>query len=30
MAKGVEDTTFYLYNRLISLNEVGGEPDRFG
>ncbi len=30
MAKGVEDTVFYLYNRLVSLNEVGGEPDRFG
>jgi (1->4)-alpha-D-glucan 1-alpha-D-glucosylmutase len=30
MAKGVEDTSFYLYNRLVSLNEVGGEPDRFG
>ncbi|HEY0026119.1 MAG TPA: malto-oligosyltrehalose synthase [Longimicrobium sp.] len=30
MAKGVEDTTFYVFNRLISLNEVGGEPDRFG
>lgn len=30
MAKGVEDTTFYIYNRLISLNEVGGMPDRFG
>ncbi len=30
MAKGVEDTTFYVYNRLISLNEVGGEPERFG
>ena len=30
MAKGVEDTAFYLYNRLISLNEVGGSPDRFG
>jgi (1->4)-alpha-D-glucan 1-alpha-D-glucosylmutase len=30
MAKGVEDTTFYLYNRLVSLNEVGGEPERFG
>ncbi|MDG3005617.1 malto-oligosyltrehalose synthase [Paludisphaera mucosa] len=29
-AKGIEDTTFYIYNRLISLNEVGGEPDRFG
>src|SRR5947209_6810090 len=30
MAKGVEDTAFYVYNRLVSLNEVGGEPDRFG
>jgi (1->4)-alpha-D-glucan 1-alpha-D-glucosylmutase len=30
MAKGVEDTVFYIYNRLISLNEVGGSPDRFG
>ena len=30
MAKGVEDTSFYLYNRLVSLNEVGGEPDVFG
>ncbi len=29
-AKGVEDTAFYVYNRLLSLNEVGGEPDRFG
>jgi (1->4)-alpha-D-glucan 1-alpha-D-glucosylmutase len=29
-AKGVEDTTFYLFNRLVSLNEVGGEPARFG
>ncbi|HEY3997213.1 MAG TPA: malto-oligosyltrehalose synthase [Candidatus Xenobia bacterium] len=29
-AKGVEDTCFFLYNRLISLNEVGGEPQRFG
>ena len=27
MAKGVEDTAFYRYNRLISLNEVGAEPD---
>jgi (1->4)-alpha-D-glucan 1-alpha-D-glucosylmutase len=26
MAKGVEDTSFYIYNRLVSLNEVGGEP----
>ncbi|MQA88631.1 MAG: malto-oligosyltrehalose synthase [Gemmatimonas sp.] len=30
MAKGVEDTSFYIYNRLISLNEVGGETVRFG
>ncbi len=30
MAKGVEDTVFYTYNRLVSLNEVGGAPDRFG
>ncbi len=30
MAKGVEDTTFYIYNRLTSLNEVGGEPAHFG
>jgi (1->4)-alpha-D-glucan 1-alpha-D-glucosylmutase len=30
MAKGVEDTAFYRYNRLISLNEVGGAPDIFG
>jgi (1->4)-alpha-D-glucan 1-alpha-D-glucosylmutase len=29
-AKAVEDTAFYVYNRLISLNEVGGEPSRFG
>ncbi|MBK8175822.1 MAG: malto-oligosyltrehalose synthase [Rhodospirillales bacterium] len=29
-AKGVEDTAFYRFNRLISLNEVGGEPTRFG
>ncbi|MBY0229158.1 MAG: malto-oligosyltrehalose synthase [Gemmataceae bacterium] len=26
MAKGIEDTAFYLYNRLVSLNEVGGHP----
>jgi (1->4)-alpha-D-glucan 1-alpha-D-glucosylmutase len=26
MAKGVEDTTFYCYNRLVSANEVGGNP----
>jgi (1->4)-alpha-D-glucan 1-alpha-D-glucosylmutase len=30
MAKGFEDTTLYVYNRLLSLNEVGGEPSRFG
>ncbi len=29
MAKGVEDTTFYRYNRLTSLNEVGGDPSHF-
>ncbi|MDH4063693.1 MAG: malto-oligosyltrehalose synthase, partial [Acidobacteriota bacterium] len=29
-AKGVEDTAFYRYNVLLSLNEVGGEPDVFG
>ncbi len=30
MAKGVEDTAFYRYHRLTSLNEVGGDPGRFG
>jgi (1->4)-alpha-D-glucan 1-alpha-D-glucosylmutase len=30
MAKGVEDTAFYRYHRLVALNEVGGDPDRFG
>ena len=30
MAKGVEDTAFYLYNRLVCLNEVGGDPAQFG
>ncbi|NWH04486.1 malto-oligosyltrehalose synthase [Desulfobacter latus] len=30
MAKGFEDTLLYHYNRLISLNEVGGEPYHFG
>ncbi|MFV9503348.1 MAG: malto-oligosyltrehalose synthase [Oscillochloridaceae bacterium umkhey_bin13] len=30
MAKGVEDTTFYVYNRLVALNEVGGHPEHFG
>jgi len=29
-AKGVEDTAFYVYNRLVSLNEVGGDPARYG
>jgi (1->4)-alpha-D-glucan 1-alpha-D-glucosylmutase len=29
-AKGVEDTSFYIFNRLVSLNEVGGDPDQFG
>ena len=29
-AKGVEDTAFYIYNRLVSLNEVGGSPEKFG
>ena len=30
MAKGFEDTLLYNYNRLISLNEVGGFPQIFG
>ena len=30
MAKGVEDTTFYRYHRLVALNEVGGDPGVFG
>jgi (1->4)-alpha-D-glucan 1-alpha-D-glucosylmutase len=30
MAKGLEDTAFYRYNRLVSLNEVGGDLHRFG
>jgi (1->4)-alpha-D-glucan 1-alpha-D-glucosylmutase len=30
MAKGVEDTAFYRFHRLSSLNEVGGDPTRFG
>jgi (1->4)-alpha-D-glucan 1-alpha-D-glucosylmutase len=30
MAKGVEDTVFYVYNRLLSLNEVGAGPLQFG
>ena len=30
MAKSLEDTAFYRYNRFIALNEVGGDPSRFG
>jgi (1->4)-alpha-D-glucan 1-alpha-D-glucosylmutase len=30
MAKGLEDTSCYIYNRLLALNEVGGDPRRFG
>ncbi len=30
MAKGLEDTAFYRYNRFVALNEVGGHPDHFG
>jgi (1->4)-alpha-D-glucan 1-alpha-D-glucosylmutase len=30
MAKGVEDTAFYRWTRLVALNEVGGDPDHFG
>ena len=30
MAKGVEDTVLYVYNRLVSLNEVGSQPLHFG
>jgi (1->4)-alpha-D-glucan 1-alpha-D-glucosylmutase len=30
MAKGVEDTSFYRYARLLTLNDVGGDPSRFG
>ena len=29
-AKGIEDTALYVYNRLLSLNEVGADPTRFG
>ncbi len=29
-AKGIEDTAFYVYNRLVSLNEVGSDPTMFG
>ncbi|HTK94640.1 MAG TPA: malto-oligosyltrehalose synthase [Terriglobales bacterium] len=30
MAKGLEDTACYVYNRLVSVNEVGGNPKAFG
>lgn len=30
MAKGLEDTALYIFNRLVSLNEVGGDPSVFG
>ncbi|MFK8183979.1 MAG: malto-oligosyltrehalose synthase [Phormidesmis sp.] len=30
MAKGLEDTLFYVYNRFIGLNDVGGSPEKFG
>ncbi len=30
MAKGAEDTAFYCYTRFVALNEVGGDPGRFG
>jgi (1->4)-alpha-D-glucan 1-alpha-D-glucosylmutase len=30
MAKAVEDTAFYCYGRFLALNEVGGDPSRFG
>lgn len=30
MAKGLEDTAFYRFHRLVSLNEVGGNPGQFG
>ncbi len=30
MAKGMEDTSFYIYERLAAMNEVGGDPRRFG
>lgn len=29
-AKGIEDTAFYRYHRLVSLNEVGADPQHFG
>jgi (1->4)-alpha-D-glucan 1-alpha-D-glucosylmutase len=30
LAKGFEDTTLYIYGQLLALNDVGGDPDRFG
>ena len=30
VAKGVEDTAFYRYGRLLALCDVGGDPGRFG
>jgi (1->4)-alpha-D-glucan 1-alpha-D-glucosylmutase len=30
MAKGLEDTVYYIYNQLLALNEVGGDPSQFG
>jgi (1->4)-alpha-D-glucan 1-alpha-D-glucosylmutase len=30
MAKGFEDTALFVYNRLLALNEVGGDPSQFG
>lgn len=30
MAKSVEDTSYYVYNRFVALNEVGGDPAAFG
>jgi (1->4)-alpha-D-glucan 1-alpha-D-glucosylmutase len=30
MAKGLEDTACYVYNRFVAVNEVGGSPDEFG
>ena len=30
MAKGVEDSAFYRWSRFVALNEVGGDPARFG
>jgi (1->4)-alpha-D-glucan 1-alpha-D-glucosylmutase len=30
MAKGIEDTAFYIYNPLLSINDIGSNPERFG